>query len=133
MIKVAIPVKDNSLQFVGNAGHTPNFALFEVVGSGMFRSFKLLEVIPNPRNDLDGHDHDDEGHHQCTHDHDDAEHIAQHNKMGEALNGCNYLVAKRACKNTANAMKPYGIKISKYNGKATQADTVLKEMAGSFV
>ncbi|MEA2028248.1 MAG: hypothetical protein U9N49_04675 [Campylobacterota bacterium] len=53
MIKIAIPVKDQSLQFVGNAGHTPNFAIFEMVGLGMFRSFKLLKTIPNPRNDID--------------------------------------------------------------------------------
>ncbi|MEA2027690.1 MAG: hypothetical protein U9N49_01765, partial [Campylobacterota bacterium] len=112
------------------AGHTPNFAIFEMVGSGMFRSFKLLEIIANPRNDID--DHDDE-HHQCNHDHNDAEHIAQHNKIGEALDGCNYLVAKRACKNTANAMKPYSIKIIKYNGNTTKADGVLQELAVSFV
>ena len=132
MFKIAIPVKDNTLQFVGNAGHTPHFAIFEMAGSGMFRSFNLLEVVANPRSDLDHHDHD-EAHHQCSHDHDDEEHIAQHNKMGAALDGFHYLVAKRACKNTANAMKPYGIKIVKYNGNAAQADTILKEVAGSFI
>jgi len=132
MIKIAIPVKDQSLQFVGNAGHTPNFALFELVGSGMFRSFKLLEIVANPRSDIDAHEHDDE-HHQCNHDHNDAEHIAQHNKMGVALDGCNYLVAKRACKNTANAMKPYGIKIVKYNGSGSQVEEILKEVASHFI
>jgi len=132
MIKIAIPVKDQSLQFVGNAGHTPNFAIFEMLGSGMFRSFKLLETVANPRTDIDDHDHDDE-HHQCSHDHDDAEHIAQHDKMGEALNGCNYLVAKRACKNTANAMKAYDIKIVKYSGNAPKAEGILQEVAGNFI
>jgi predicted Fe-Mo cluster-binding NifX family protein len=131
MIKIAVPVKDQTLQFFGNAGHTPNFAIFEMVGSGMFRSFKLLEIIPNPRNDIDHH-HDDE-HHECNHDHNDAEHIAQHNKMGEALNGCNYLVSKRACKNTANAMKAYSIKIVKYSGSGSQVEAILKEVASHFI
>jgi len=132
MIKIAIPVRDESLVFVGNAGHTPSFAIFEVVGGGMFRSFKLQSVIANPRTDLDDHDHGDEEHHQCSHGHDDAEHIAEHNKMGAVLDGCNYIVVKRACKNTVNAMKPYNIKIVKYNGDSYTADAILKELAPNF-
>ena len=66
MTKIAIPVKDNTLTLVDNAGHTPKFAVFEMIGSGMFRSFKLQSIIDNPRTDLDDHDHDDEGH-QCSH------------------------------------------------------------------
>ncbi len=133
MAKIAIPVRDESLVFFGNAGHTPKFAIFEMVGGGMFRSFKLEGVIDNPRTDLDDHDHGEEDeHHQCSHGHDDEEHIAQHNKMGTALEGCNYLVARRACKNTVNAMKPYGIKIVKYGGNANGAEAILKEVAANF-
>ena len=132
MTKIAIPVKDNTLTLVDNAGHTPKFAVFEMIGSGMFRSFKLQSIIDNPRTDLDDHDHDDEGH-QCSHGHDDAEHIAQHNKMGAVLEGCSHIVVKRVCKNTVNAMKPYGIKVVKYNGNATKADMILKESAALLV
>lgn len=132
MTKIAIPVKNDDLILMDNAGHTPKFAIFEMIGSGMFRSFKLLSVIDNPRTDLDEHDDEEEGHH-CNHAHDDAEHIAQHNKMGAALKGCTHLVVKRACKNTVNAMKPYGIKVIKYNGNALKADAILKEAAGLLV
>ncbi|HHD75115.1 MAG TPA: hypothetical protein ENL00_04785, partial [Nitratifractor sp.] len=79
-MKIAIPVKDESLTFFGNAGHTPKFAVYEMIGGGMFRSFKLENVVDNPRDDLD-HEHEDEEHH-CEHDHNDAAHIAEHNKMG---------------------------------------------------
>lgn len=131
MIKIAIPVKDDSMQFVGNAGHTPKFAIYSVIGSGMFKSFKLEQIIDNPRSDLDHHD--DEEHHQCNHDHNDPEHIAQHDKMGTALKSCDYLVAQKACKNTVNSMKPYDISIIKYTGTSTNSDAILKELAMKFV
>ncbi|MEA3491249.1 MAG: hypothetical protein U9R27_05045 [Campylobacterota bacterium] len=132
MIKIAVPVKDESMKFVGNAGHTPKFAIYEMIGAGMFKSFKMLEIVDNPRSDLDHH-HDEGEDHQCSHDHDDAEHIAQHNKMGTALNSCDYLVVKKACKNTVNAMKPYDISIVKYRGTSPSSDAILKEMAMKFV
>lgn len=130
-MKIAIPVKDEHLNFFGNAGHTPKFAIYEMNGGGMFRSFKLSEVIENPRTDLD-HDHDDEDH-QCSHDDADEEHIAQHDRMGLALEECNYLVVNRACKNTVNSMKAHGINVVKYNAAAVKADDILKELSASFV
>ncbi|MCH9740486.1 MAG: hypothetical protein K0U38_06560 [Epsilonproteobacteria bacterium] len=129
-MKIAIPVKDESLTFVGNAGHTPKFAIYDMVGTGMFRSFKLNLVIDNPRSDLD-HEHDEDDH-QCSHGHDDAEHIAEHNKMGVALKDCDYVVVKKACKNTARTMNANGISIVKYAGTAAKSDAILKEMAINF-
>jgi predicted Fe-Mo cluster-binding NifX family protein len=133
-MKIAIPVKDESLTFFGNAGHTPKFAIFEMAGSGMFRSFKLSEVRQNPRTDLDEHEHDEEedGHHECSHGHDDAEHIAQHNKMGDVLEDCNYIVVKRACKNTVNAMKSYGVNVVKYSGEDMKSEAILRALATKF-
>jgi len=130
-MKIAIPVKDENLTFFGNAGHTPKFALYEMNGNGMFKSFKLQELKSNPRTDLD-HDHDDDGEHSCSHDHDDAEHIAEHDKMGVALDGCDYIVVSRACKNTAKSMNDHGVKIVKYSGSATNADAVLREVSSKF-
>ena len=101
-----------------------------MIGTGMFRSFKLNQVIDNPRSDLD-HEHGEEDHH-CNHDHDDAQHIAEHDKMGVALHECDYVVVKKACKNTANTMKANGINIVKYLGTATNSDTILKEVASNF-
>ena len=129
-MKIAIPVKDESLTFFGNAGHTPKFAVFSMKGSGMFRSFTLEDVRQNPRTDLD-HEHDDE-HHECSHDHDDAEHIAQHDKMGMLLEDCDYLVASRACKNTARTMLNHGVKIIKYSGQTPKSDAILREVAAQF-
>ena len=129
-MKIAIPVKDESLTFFGNAGHTPKFAIYEMNGSGMFKSFKLNEIRENPRNDID---HDEEEHeHECSHGHDDAEHIAQHDKMGIALEDCNYIVVSRACKNTVNSMKNNGISVVKYSGSSPKSDAILRELSAKF-
>jgi predicted Fe-Mo cluster-binding NifX family protein len=129
-MKIAIPVKDESLIFFSNAGHTPKFAIYEQSGTGMFKSFKLNTIINNPRTDLD-HDHAEEDH-VCDHDHDDEAHIAEHNKMGVALSDCNYIVVKKACKNTAKSFTSQGIKLVKYNGESLDVNSILKETSASF-
>lgn len=128
-MKIAVPVKDNNLQFFGNAGHTPYFAVFMLKGSGMFRSFELEEVRENPRTDLDHHDEE----HHCSHDAEDEAHVKEHLKMGDALEDCDYLVVRRACKNTAKARAEHDIKIKKYNGKGIEAKQVLQELSAEFV
>lgn len=130
-MKIAIPVRDETLNFIGNAGHTPKFAIYDMVGTGMFKSFKLNTIIDNPRSDLE-HEHGEEEHH-CNHDHNDEEHIAQHNKMGVALDKCDYIVVKKACKNTARTMSDHGIKIVKYSGTSSKSDAIIKEVANSFM
>jgi len=128
-MKIAIGVKDESLTFFGNAGHTPKFAIYEMNGSGMFRSFKLNEIKNNPRTDVDFNDEK----HTCVHDGNDKEHIAQHNKMGTVLDECDYIVVMRACKNTANTMSEHGVTIVKYVGDKTNADAILREVSASFI
>lgn len=130
-MRIAIPVRDENLIFFPNAGHTPKFAVYTMTGSGMFKSFKLDEVKNNPRTDID-HDHAEEDHH-CDHDHDDADHIEQHNKMGRVLTDCNYIVVKKACKNTAKSFTSVGIKLVKYNGDSFQTDSILKELSSKFL
>ncbi|MFT7004355.1 MAG: putative Fe-Mo cluster-binding NifX family protein [Sulfurimonas sp.] len=127
-MKIAIPVKDDSLAFFSNAGHTPKFAIYDMNGTGMFVSFKLDTIKNNPRTDID---HNDENH-TCAHDGDDAEHIAQHNKMGAVLDECDYIVLGRACKNTAKSMGAHDVKIVKYSGDSTQAEVILKEVSAKF-
>ncbi len=129
-MKVAIPVKDSNLSFFGNAGHTPYFAVYTIKGGGMFKSFDLEEVRPNPRTDLD-HSHADENHH-CTHDHEDEAHVREHFKMGETLQDCDFLVTKSACKNTAKAMGNFGIAIKKYSGIPDKADAVLNAVSAQL-
>ena len=130
-MKIAIPVKDENLLFFPNAGHTPKFAVYIMTGSGMFRSFKLDEIKNNPRTDLD-HEHPEEEH-ACDHDHDDADHIEQHNKMGRVLTDFNYVVVKKACKNTAKSFTSEGIKLVKYNGDSFESTKILNELSSKFV
>ena len=133
-MKIAIPVVDENLTFFGNAGHAPSFAVYSVNGSGMFRSFTLDEVRKNPRNDID-HEHPDEDH-ECSHDHDDHdhdEHVRQHRVMADALEDCDYLVVRRACKNTAESMMNLGIKIKKYTESGTKSEEILRALSKEFV
>jgi len=130
-MKVAIPVKDDTLNFFGNAGHTPYFAVYTINGAGMFKAFKFVELRANPRTDLD-HEHDDEDH-NCSHGHDDEAHVKEHLKMGEVLDDCDFIVVKRACKNTAAAMTNYGVSIKKYSGDATKADAILSGVSAQLV
>jgi len=130
-MKIAIPVKDENLSFFPNAGHTPKFAVYTMAGSGMFKSFNLDEVKQNPRNDID-HSNPEEDH-ACDHSHDDADHIEQHNKMGRALKECDYIVVKKACKNTAKSFTSEGIKLVKYNGDSFESTKILNELSSKFV
>jgi len=130
-MKVAIPVKDNSLTFFENAGHTPFFAVYTIKGAGMFKSFELEGIRPNPRTDIDHH-HDDEKH-ECSHDHDDEEHAKAHYVMGEAIDDCKFIVVKTACKNTAAAFTNHGISIKKYNGEVDKANVVLGKVSAQLV
>ena len=129
-MKVAVPVKDDSLTFFGNAGHSPYFAIYEVKGAGMFKSFTFEELRANPRTDIDP-EHD-EGDHHCSHGDNDEAHEKEHYDMAKVLEDCNYLVAKRACKNTAAAMANYGITIKKYSGDATKADAILSGVSAQL-
>jgi len=129
-MKVAVPVRDDTLTFFGNAGHTPYFAVYTVKGGGMFKSFEFDALRANPRTDLD-HSHDDEGHH-CHHDHNDEAHVKEHLKMGDTLQDCNFIVVKKACKNTAKAMEAQGVSIKKYSGDATDALAILRGVAAQL-
>ncbi|MFA7084153.1 MAG: hypothetical protein WC141_06400 [Arcobacteraceae bacterium] len=130
-MKIAIPVKDDSLTFFSNAGHTPKFAIYTLNGSGMFRSFKFEHLITNPRTDID-HDHAEEEH-ECNHSSNDTDHIEQHNKMGTALKDCTYVVVQKACKNTANSFTSAGIKLIKYNGDSLEVGKILQETSAKFI
>lgn len=131
-MKVAVPVKDDTLQFFGNAGHTPFFAVYTIKGAGMFRAFEFETLRPNPRTDLDHEHPEEEAHHACSHDHDDEAHVKEHFKMGETLKDCDFLVVKRACKNTAAAMAEYGVHLKKYSGDPTGANDVLRNVSAGL-
>jgi predicted Fe-Mo cluster-binding NifX family protein len=132
IMRIAIPVIDDSLRIAKNAGHTPFFAVFDISG-GMFKTITLEELRANPK--MAGHEVDEEEHsgkHVCEHDADDMEHIKAHDLMSEVIKDCEYLVIKSACKNTANSMKEFGIKMKKYSGEKTNAKEALGEISGEF-
>lgn len=129
-MKIAVPVIDTTLKLAGNAGHTPYFAVFNLKG-GMFRSFELEGLRANPKvAGEDHHDHDE--HHTCDHDENDIEHLKAHDAMAHAIEDCDYLVVKTACKNTAKSMNNLGIKLQKYNGAEAMAPKILMELAAQF-
>lgn len=129
-MKIAVPVVDESLKVAGNAGHTPYFAVYTMSG-GMFRSFVLEGLRANPKvAGEEEHDHDE--HHTCEHDESDIEHIQAHDTMAEAIEDCDYLVVKMACKNTAKSMSNVGVKLQKYNGHEILAPKILTELAAHF-
>jgi len=129
-MKIAVPVIDDSLRMAGNAGHTPYFAIFNLSG-GMFKSFTLEGLRANPKVAADVH-HDHDEHHTCDHDDGDIEHIKAHDTMAGTIEDCDYLVVKKACKNTAKSMGNVGVKLQKYNGIETSASKVLSECASLF-
>jgi predicted Fe-Mo cluster-binding NifX family protein len=130
-MKIAVPVEGDTLKMVGNAGHTPYFAIYNLKG-GMFRSFEFEGLRANPKmeGEEDHHDHDD--HHTCEHDENDMEHVKAHDTMADAISDCDYIVVKMACKNTANSMNNLGVKLKKYNGTEAQAGKILMELAAQF-
>lgn len=129
-MKIAVPVIDETLKMAGNAGHTPYFAVFNLKG-GMFRSFEFEGLRANPKAaGEEGHEEDE--HHTCDHDADDVEHIQAHDTMAHAIEDCDYLVVKMACKNTAKSMNNLGIKLQKYNGTEALAGKILMELAPQF-
>lgn len=129
-MKIAVPVINETLKMAGNAGHTPYFAIFNLKG-GMFRSFEFEGLRPNPKvAGEEEHDHDE--HHTCDHDENDLEHLKAHDTMAQAIEDCDYLVVKMACKNTAKSMNNLGIKLQKYNGTEPLAPKILTELAIHF-
>ncbi|MDA3966834.1 MULTISPECIES: NifB/NifX family molybdenum-iron cluster-binding protein [Helicobacter] len=111
-MKIAIPVYDDSLRIFTNTGHTPFFAIFEQVGSGMFKKIDFVELRHNPRGNVEA----SEG---CSHNDSDMSeeeqiaHKLEHNILGEIIKDCQVVLVKKACKNTAKVFNEYGIKICK--------------------
>jgi predicted Fe-Mo cluster-binding NifX family protein len=129
-MKIAIGVVDNGLIFYGNAGHAPYFAIYELKGAGMFKSFTLEELRENPK--MKGHEFEEDGKHTCKHDGDDEAHVSAHFKMADAIKDCDYMVLNRGCKNTMNAFKSEGIKVQKYTGDLSNAKEIVSSLANSF-
>jgi len=112
-MRIGIPVKDKNLIIFKNAGHAPYFAIFDLSGAGMFKSFKLVEFRANPRANLEAEEGCTEHSHDFICEEDEMEHAKEHNVLGEILHDCQKVMVLRACKNMARVLKEKGIKIEK--------------------
>lgn len=127
-MRVAIPVHNESLKIFKNAGHTPFFAVYELNGSGMFKSFKLVELRANPRINAD-HEHEcEDAHGKCHHEGDAEEHKNDHRIMAEIVKDCGILGVDKACKNTKIVFEEAGIKVIATHG-CEKADDMLREVS----
>ncbi|MGP1449652.1 MAG: NifB/NifX family molybdenum-iron cluster-binding protein [Wolinella sp.] len=125
-MRVAIPLRDDSLHIFANAGHAPFFGIFELKGAGMFKKFDLIELRSNPRANLAA----EKG---CSHTHSDNEsteekeaHKREHDVLAELAHDCKVVLVQRACKNTALVMNENGIVIKKIPSDITNATDALK-------
>ncbi|MEO1927501.1 MAG: NifB/NifX family molybdenum-iron cluster-binding protein [Nautiliaceae bacterium] len=120
MIKVAVPVKDESLEIVTRTGRAPYFAIFKCDESGC----KLLSLNENTH----AHEHEHEHGHAEEHTADEVEHHHKHVKASR-LSGVDYIVVRALGQNMEDALKMEGIKIIKISKKdGEKADEVLEKI-----
>jgi len=123
-MKIAIAVENVSLKLFGNGGHAPHFAIYNHKSNKADEPFVFEEIRDNPRTDriLDIPDE------HCPHGDDHGEATKEHYSMAKVLHDCDFLIAKRVCQKSAEALLNYGIKIKKYSGESKESDTIIKEL-----
>ncbi len=106
-MKVAVPVFDEGLDIFKNTGHSPYFAIFELKGTGAFKSFSLIEMRKNPRGDKES----EQG---CSHGAESREeHIKGHSVLADIVKDIDVVLIQSACKNTAFVMEEAGAMLAK--------------------
>jgi len=119
-VKIAVPVKDESLEIVTRTGRAPFFAIFEFDGN----EFKLLGLNENTHAGEHEHGHG----HQEEHTADEVEHHHKHVKASR-LSGVDYIVVRALGPNMEDALKMEGIKIIKVSKKdGEKAEEVLEKI-----
>ncbi|WP_457562491.1 NifB/NifX family molybdenum-iron cluster-binding protein [Caminibacter pacificus] len=123
-IKVAVPVKDESLEIVTRTGRAPFFAIFEFDGN----EFKLLGLNENTHAGEHEHEHSHEHGHQEEHTADEVEHHHKHVKASK-VDDCDYIVVRALGPNMEDALKLAGVKIIKVSKKdGEKAPEVLEKV-----
>ena len=124
-MKIAIPVKNKEFAIFKNTGHTPFFAIFEIEKKGMFKTFSFVELRSNPRVNLDAEDgcSHEHGSEEC--DHDEEAHRQEHQVLGDLVADCDYVLAKKACKNSASVFKEKSVNIWKIPEGINSADRAI--------
>lgn len=123
-MKVAIAIQESSTDFFANGGHAPRFAIYSRKSNKASEPFLFETIRANPRTDrvLDiPEDH-------CPHGDEHGEATKEHFNMAKTLEDCDYLVAKRVCQNSVEALRNYGIKIKKHVGEVQESDAIIKEL-----
>jgi len=123
-MKIAIAIKENSSEFFGNGGHAPHFAIYTRKSNKANDPFLFETTRINPRTDrvLDiPNEH-------CPHGDSHGEATKEHFNMAKVLEDCDYLIARRVCQNSVEALANYGIKIKKYTGERKESDVIIKEL-----
>ncbi len=124
-MKVAVPVKDESLEIVTRTGRAPYFAIFECNENGC----KLVSLNENTH----AHEHEHEHGHQEEHTSDEVAHHHKHVKASR-LSGVDYIVVRAIGPNMEDALKMEGIKIIKVSKKdGERADEVLEKIKEKLV
>ncbi|MEO1959215.1 MAG: NifB/NifX family molybdenum-iron cluster-binding protein [Nautiliaceae bacterium] len=105
-MKIAVPVKDESLEIVTRTGRAPYFAIFECDENGC----KLLSLNENTHAQEHEHEHQEEY---------TADEVAHHHRHVKAskLSGVDYIVVRAIGPNMEDALKMEGIKIIKVSKK----------------
>jgi predicted Fe-Mo cluster-binding NifX family protein len=123
-IKVAVPVKDESLEIVTRTGRAPFFAIFEFDGN----EFKLLGLNENTHAGEHEHEHGHGHGHQEEHTADEVEHHHKHVKASK-VDDCDYIVVRALGPNMEDALKLAGVKIIKVSKKdGEKAPEVLEKI-----
>jgi len=123
-MKIAIAIKENSSEFFGNGGHAPRFTIYTRKSNKVNDPFLFESIRTNPRTDRVLNIPDD----HCPHGDEHGEATKEHFTMAKTLEDCDYLVAKRVCQNSVEALRNYGIKIKKYSGESKESDAIIKEL-----
>jgi predicted Fe-Mo cluster-binding NifX family protein len=121
-MKIAVPVKDESLEIVTRTGRAPYFAIFECDENGC----KLVSLNENTH----AHEHEHEhGHgHQEEHTSDEVAHHHKHVKASK-LSGVDYIIVRAIGPNMEDALKMEGVKIIKISKKdGDKANEVLEKI-----
>jgi predicted Fe-Mo cluster-binding NifX family protein len=123
-IKVAVPVKDESLEIVTRTGRAPFFAIFEFDGN----EFKLLGLNENTHAGEHEHGHGHGNGHQEEHTADEVKHHHKHVKASK-VDDCDYIVVRALGPNMEDALKLAGVKIIKVSKKdGEKAPEVLEKI-----
>lgn len=110
-MKIAVPVKDKTLEVFVRTGRAPFFAIFEYNGC----EFKLLGLNENTHA-KEEEENEQNGHQEENHYEDEVAHHHKHVKASK-IEDCDYLVTRAIGPNMGKALNLAGVKVVKVRKK----------------